>query len=58
MLGKILYVVGKYDTHVFIFLAVSFITIHKNSYYKHKYSYIIFIFHTHSKLTSGSGANF
>jgi len=58
MLGKILYVAGKCDKHAFIFHATPFITILKNKYNEHKYSYIIFIFHAYSKLTSGSGENF
>jgi len=55
MVDKTLYVVGKSDRHGFIIPAVSLITILKNRYI---YSYIIFIFHKYSKLTSGSGANF
>jgi hypothetical protein len=58
MLDKILYVAGRSDMHAFIILAVSFINILTNRYNEHMYSYIIFIFHKYSKLTSGSGANF
>jgi hypothetical protein len=58
MLGEILNVAGKCGTHAFTFLTISPITILKNRYNKHKHSHTIFIFHTYSKLTSGSGANF
>jgi hypothetical protein len=58
MLDKISYVAGNIDMHAFIIPAISFIALLTNGYNEHTYSYIIFMFHKHGKLTSGSGANF